>query len=210
MRIEIRHSSIGGRWISKQYCLNKCYIHPLYLSIGIEKVYDIIILNLLKGVTIIMQLEFTKSPRSAARYLKIWYAILLLMSLIGVAIGALIWFYNGLPFYGVYIFTGVAIIYSLFFMIRALIIYRYFQYRVTERYIEINKNWWFKHNEVIQIERIQYVKRKSGPLMRHFHLNRLTFYTAGHELDLPLLFDEKINEIERHCLTQLERGDSDV
>lgn len=157
-----------------------------------------------------MQLEFSGSPKQVRRYLKLWHLYQLIATLILLVAGVVVWFYYDMPFYGAYIFAGLALIDVLYFIIRPILLYRYYHYRVTDSYIEINKNWWFKRNEVIQIERIQYVRRKSGPLMRRFHLDRLTCYTAGHELVLPLLFDDTITEIESFCLARLEGGDSDV
>ncbi|EGQ1664095.1 hypothetical protein EAF16_07975 [Staphylococcus pseudintermedius] len=157
-----------------------------------------------------MQLEFTQSPEPARRYLKLWYFCQFIVTLIILSAALTVWFYNDMPFYGTYIFIGLVLIDILYYLIHPILLYRYYHYRVTDSYIEIQKNWWFKRNEVIQIERIQYVRRKTGPLMRWFQLNRLSFYTAGHELVLPLLYDDTITEIESFCLTQLKGGDSDV
>nr|WP_269814020.1 PH domain-containing protein [Staphylococcus canis] len=88
--------------------------------------------------------------------------------------------------------------------------YLYTQYQVRHRQIMIKRHVWFQKTEVIKLERIQFVKRSSGPLLRHHNLCILTLTTAAHEVKFPYLSVDEAKRLESYCLNHIKRGDDDV
>ncbi|ARJ50244.1 PH domain-containing protein [Staphylococcus lutrae] len=157
-----------------------------------------------------MHSTFQRSPKATYAYLKQVYFLKLLFILAVLSVFTIVWLYFEWPMYGVYFMIGIAVIVVLYCFIHPMLIYHFYHYCVTTHVIEIKKNWWFNKHDVIKIERIQYVERKTGLLMRRHRLSRLICFTAGHNIAFPVLFEEEVQYIESHCLEQIKGGDSDV
>ncbi|RZI05068.1 PH domain-containing protein, partial [Staphylococcus condimenti] len=70
--------------------------------------------------------------------------------------------------------------------------------------------FFFKKESVIKLDRVQYLERKTGPLLNRFGLCKNYIVTAGHEIILPLVNEDTTKEMEEYCMDYLEKVDADV
>lgn len=157
-----------------------------------------------------MEFEFLPPPKVALTYMKILCVIQCSIVIVLIGVASWLWLYFDLWMIMIYVFAIIAVMALIFFIAKPFIYYRYYTYRITAHHIEIQKRWWFRKYEVIQIERIQSISRENGPLQRHYQLQQLHCTTAGHSIQLPLVLDEDAKRIEAYCMNQLKGGDADV
>ena len=66
-----------------------------------------------------------------------------------------------------------------------------------------------KH-QITKIERLQFLEIKSNPILKLLNLNILIFVTTGHELKLPIVSEEEMNQLSEDIFIALRGLDSDV
>ncbi|MCD8916154.1 PH domain-containing protein [Staphylococcus simulans] len=98
----------------------------------------------------------------------------------------------------------------LYLCIRPWLLWKYRHYQIESTNISTIKDFFFKKQEIVKFDRIQYVERKSGPLLRLFKLYGIVVVTAGHKIALPLLMYKSAEEVEKICIQKLEEVDADV
>ncbi len=111
------------------------------------------------------------------------------------------------------------IVYTLIFLVfisvirlllQPIINYKYRFYRVNDRNVEVKKTFIFKKHQITKIERLQFLEIKSNPILKLLNLNILIFVTAGHELKLPIVSEEEMNQLSEDIFIALRGADSDV
>ncbi|MCY1569926.1 PH domain-containing protein [Staphylococcus pettenkoferi] len=91
-----------------------------------------------------------------------------------------------------------------------LIDYRYTYFKVTDHYLAVDHRFFFKKQELVNIERIQYLIRHENPILHRMGLCKVEVVTAGHGVELPLIHETQVQEIEEHLLTKLKGVNTDV
>ena len=112
-----------------------------------------------------------------------------LVLVVGVGVGALVWFdvvsppvavvpaIVGLGLVGV----GVALVPDL--------IWRHWRYEIGEAEVDLQHGWLTVTRTLVPMARIQHVDTRRGPLQRRFGLASVVFYTAAGASEIPALAD---------------------
>ena len=108
----------------------------------------------------------------------------------------------------VYILIFLVFISVIRLLLQPIINYKYF-YRVNDRNVEVKRLLSLKH-QITKIERLQFLEIKSNPILKLLNLNILIFVTAGHELKLPIVSEEEMNQLSEDIFIALRGADSDV
>lgn len=112
-----------------------------------------------------------------------------------------------------WLFKGLlilSILYICVLIFRPWVLYYARAYEVHQNDVIVLKSFFFKKRAVIKYDRIQMIKKESGPLLRGFGLYKLSLVTAGHELTLPRMDAKHAEKLEAVILRHLEEVDADV
>lgn len=109
----------------------------------------------------------------------------------------------------VYILIFLVFISVIRLLLQPIINYKYRFYRVNDRNVEVKRLLSLKH-QITKIERLQFLEIKSNPILKLLNLNILIFVTAGHELKLPIVSEEEMNQLSEDIFIALRGADSDV
>lgn len=154
--------------------------------------------------------SFHKSPKNALKYHWINSGILFLIELIIIAALFSMWQYFNWYYFIVYILIFLVFISIIRLLLQPIIKYKYRYYRVDNRNVEVKKTFILKKHQITKIERLQFLEIKSNPILKLLKLNVLIFVTAGHELKLPIVSEEEMNELSEDIFIALRGADSDV
>lgn len=143
------------------------------------------------------EMESLPLPKEATSYFRITYLSELLINLIlstGVAVAL---YFSALS-------IGYAI--PLFVITILWIIYRWswyaeqrrknVWYQIYEDRIVLHNGVWAKNLVTIPMFRVQHVSIRRGPLLRHYKLSTVTFYTAGSAYDISGMQVDKAQEVK--------------
>ena len=147
--------------------------------------------------------SFHKSPKNALKYHWLNSGILFLIELIIIVALFSMWRYFN--WYHLIVFISV-----IRLLLQPIINYKYRFYRVNDRNVEVKKTFIFKKHQITKIERLQFLEIKSNPILKLLNLNILIFVTAGHELKLPIVSEEEMNQLSEDIFIALRGADSDV
>ncbi|REH82473.1 PH domain-containing protein [Staphylococcus felis] len=153
---------------------------------------------------------FQKSPKCTRGYLFQYHLIHFLIDLFILGGLTFLWYYFNWRFEWIYLITLMTVVSILYHFIYPQIYYAFNQYRIVNNRIEIKRNIWFRKFEVMKFERIQFLTRSTGPLLRRHNLCVVSLVTAGHSIKLPYISLTEAQHIETHCLNYIEGGDDDV
>ncbi|MGS5449733.1 PH domain-containing protein [Staphylococcus aureus] len=120
------------------------------------------------------------------------------------------WRYFNWYHFIVYILIFLVFISVIRLLLQPIINYKYRFYRVNDRNVEVKKTFIFKKHQITKIERLQFLEIKSNPILKLLNLNILIFVTAGHELKLPIVSEEEMNQLSEDIFIALRGADSDV
>lgn len=110
----------------------------------------------------------------------------------------------------IYIFSGLILLEIILLIFRPWIKYRYAYYKVSNPIIEVKNGLFLKRKEIMKFERIQYIERKSDPILSKMQLSQVTTLTAGHVIVLPLMKNDEVDRLETEILQYLRGADYDV
>ncbi len=83
----------------------------------------------------------------------------------------------------------------LYLMIWPKIKYERYRYSITEDSIEVKEGFLFVEINVVPIERIHKITIKKGPIDKLFNLSKVILTTAGGDVTIKFLTDEKVKVI---------------
>ena len=146
--------------------------------------------------------SFHKSPKNALKYHWLNSGILFLIELIIIVALFSMWRYFNWYHLIVYILIFLVFISVIRLLLQPIINYKYRFYRVNDRNVEVKKTFIFKKHQITKI--------KSNPILKLLNLNILIFVTAGHELKLPIVSEEEMNQLSEDIFIALRGADSDV
>ncbi|MBE7296988.1 hypothetical protein HMPREF2564_08455 [Staphylococcus sp. HMSC068D03] len=154
--------------------------------------------------------SFHKSPKNALTYHWFNSGILFLIELIIIVALFSMWRYFNWYHFIVYILIFLVFISVIRLLLQPIINYKYRFYRVNDRNVEVKKSFILKKHQMTKIERLQFLEIKSNPILKLLNLNILIFVTAGHELKLPIVSEEEMNQLSEDIFIALRGADSDV
>ncbi|KGP73396.1 PH domain-containing protein [Pontibacillus yanchengensis] len=143
------------------------------------------------------EIESIPLPKEATSYFRVTYLSELLINLI-LSTGVAVALY----------FSAWSIWYAIpLFVITILwIMYRWgwyaeqrrknVWYQIYEDRIVLHSGVWSKNLVTIPMFRIQHVSIRRGPLLRHYKLSNVTFYTAGSAYDISGMQVDKAQEVK--------------
>lgn len=132
------------------------------------------------------------------RALKCMYTATLIRSLIGIAIiGRVNWAWL-IPL-DITIGKIISVILVILILINMIIgpYFRYNRYRysINEESIDIIEGYIFQERTIVPIERLHKLQVEKGPIDRMFHVEKVTVTTAGGDVTINYLEEEKAEEI---------------
>ncbi|UXR77845.1 MULTISPECIES: PH domain-containing protein [unclassified Staphylococcus] len=157
-----------------------------------------------------MTTSFQRSPEVAKKYFRQFYLLRCLIGTVLLIIAFSLDYYFEVWQPLQYIAGGLLVLHILYCLLKPYFRYHFTYYRIKENVIEVKRNYWFRKHQILKVERLQYLHWENGPLLRRYQLQRLILTTAGHAIQLPLLYEEDVHQLEQYCLEQLQEGDSDV
>lgn len=83
--------------------------------------------------------------------------------------------------------------------------YQRYRYRFTEEEIDVREGFLFITEEIVPIERLQKVALASGPIDRIFGLSKVLVTTAGAEVTIRFLEEEKARNIAEHLKNRINQ-----
>ncbi|MGN0482227.1 MAG: PH domain-containing protein [Lachnospiraceae bacterium] len=83
--------------------------------------------------------------------------------------------------------------------------YRWYRYRFTEEEIDVREGFLFIKEEIVPIERLQKVALASGPIDRIFGLSKVIVTTAGDDVTIRFLEEEKAKKITEHLKNRINQ-----
>lgn len=87
----------------------------------------------------------------------------------------------------------VFLLLSLFF--GTYIKYSCYRYCISEECIDIKEGYFFEERTVVPIERIHKLQTEKGPIAKMFHVENIEVTTAGGEVTIVCLDEEKAEKI---------------
>lgn len=78
------------------------------------------------------------------------------------------------------------------------------RYEITEEYIRLTNDGWWKDEDVIPIQNVQHTNISQSTFSRFFNLYRLTIYTAGDTHTIAFIQKEKADTLKAYILKCLQ------
>lgn len=154
--------------------------------------------------------EFERSPKRTRTYLYICEGISFLVGLIVLLTLIFLWQHFNWWHFLIYVFIGLIVISFIYMLITPSIKYKYMFYSINDSYVQVNREFYFKSAKYVKLERIQFLKIASNPLLKRWGIAKLTIVTAGHEIVFPLMNSNDALEFEALAIDYLKGVDSDV
>lgn len=151
-----------------------------------------------------------QSPRNVLIYYYIRFSIAFVIELMIASCIIFIASYLAWPIWTVLTVGALLAVQLLFYVVQPWILLKYRYYIIADNYVTKLHTFFFQKEVIVKLERVQFLKRKTGPLLNRFGLCRNSIVTAGEVIELPLMHIDKTKELERHCMNFLEKVDTDV
>ncbi|MCG7340037.1 PH domain-containing protein [Staphylococcus sp. ACRSN] len=155
-------------------------------------------------------LRFERSPKKAMMYYFLLEGLSFMISLIVFIALIFLWGHFNWWHFLVYVFIGLLLVNLIYALIVPWIKYRFSFYKINHRHVEIKRYFYNKSLKLIKLERIQFIKTSSNPLLKKWGLVKVMIITAGHELEFPLMKQSDADNFEKLALDYLKGVDSDV
>ncbi|PNZ57342.1 hypothetical protein CD149_11880 [Staphylococcus condimenti] len=151
-----------------------------------------------------------QSPRKVLGYYYLSFILRFLITLmIALVFCGLTYYFNWSPWV-IYCFGILLLLQVLFYAVQPWVLWQHRYFTLSDNHIIIINTFFFKKESVIKLDRVQYLERKTGPLLNRFGLCKNYIVTAGHEIILPLVNEDTTKEMEEYCMDYLEKVDADV
>lgn len=117
----------------------------------------------------------------------------LVQFLISTSILFVIWFILGeyLPQIVINIMIGLVILEFLYLIVSPKVRYERYRYSITEDSIDVREGFIFIERSIVPIERLHKIAIEKGPIDRMFNLAKVIVTTAGGDVTIRFLEDEK-------------------
>lgn len=117
----------------------------------------------------------------------------LVQFLISTSILFVIWFIFGeyLPQIVINIMIGLVILDFLYLIVSPKVRYERYRYSITEDAIDVREGFIFIERSIVPIERLHKIAIEKGPIDRMFNLAKVIVTTAGGDVTIRFLEDEK-------------------
>lgn len=117
----------------------------------------------------------------------------LISFIFGTSIITAIWyiFEDKLPHIVKYIMIALVLLDALYLVISPKIRYERYRYSITEDCIDVKEGFLFITRNIVPIERLHKISIQKGPIDRMFNLGKVIVTTAGGDVDIKFLEDEK-------------------
>lgn len=117
----------------------------------------------------------------------------LVQFLISTSILFVIWFILGeyLPQIVINIMIGLVILDFLYLIVSPKVRYERYRYSITEDSIDVREGFIFIERSIVPIERLHKIAIEKGPIDRMFNLAKVIVTTAGGDVTIRFLEDEK-------------------
>ena len=117
----------------------------------------------------------------------------LVQFLISTSILFVIWFIFGeyLPQIVINIMIGLVILDFLYLIVSPKVRYERYRYSITEDSIDVREGFIFIERSIVPIERLHKIAIEKGPIDRMFNLANVIVTTAGGDVTIRFLEDEK-------------------
>lgn len=121
---------------------------------------------------------------------------LLLAGVSSVVLGVIWWFFRGVKLpVSIHLIWGVVALIWIASAILPFIRYERYRYRFTENDIDVREGILFVERNIVPIERLHKIAMESGPLDRIFGLSKVVVTTAGGDVVIRFLENEKAEKI---------------
>lgn len=97
--------------------------------------------------------------------------------------------------WGSYICYGLIGVMIISTLIGPNIRYHRYQYLINEECIEVKEGYWFIERNIVPIERMHKIKMERGPIDRLFGLTKVVVTTAGGDVTIRFLEEQKAEYI---------------
>ncbi|CAL28485.1 PH domain-containing protein [Staphylococcus carnosus] len=151
-----------------------------------------------------------QSPRIVLGYYYLSFTLrFLIVFIIALGFSIFSYYFNWSPWV-IYSVGILLLLQLLFFAVQPWILYHHRYFTLKDNHIMIINTFFFKKEAVIKLDRVQYLERKTGPLLNRFGLCKNHIVTAGHKIVLPLIDKSTTKDMEEYCMNYLEKVDADV
>ncbi|ATH62183.1 PH domain-containing protein [Staphylococcus pasteuri] len=157
-----------------------------------------------------MNSTFHKSPKNALTYYFLTAGLSFIIEIIIYAILFYLWYQFNWWHFIIYIYIVLWIVSLIRLISSPLLKYNYLFYRIQNNVIEVKSTFFFKHQDISKIERLQFLQINTNPLARKFKINEITFVSAGHSFELPFVSEEEAEFIQEQIFSQLRGAEYDV
>lgn len=153
---------------------------------------------------------YIRSPKRAIGYYWIQSTLTFITEILSTLFIYYLWLKFNWYHFVIYLIILLALICFTRWVIEPYLKYYFHFYKLENNNIEIKKNFIFKIHKISKIERIQYIELKSNPIMKKMKLKEVQFVTAGHNIVLPYVSEDKALKIRNLSLEKLRGVDTDV
>lgn len=157
-----------------------------------------------------MDNTFHKSPKNALIYYFITSGLNLIFEIIIFTILFYLWNQFNWWHFIIYIYILLWGISLIRFFYVPLINYYFLYYRIHNNILEVKSTFFFNHQEITKVERLQFLQISTNPLAKMFKLNEISFVSAGHFIELPFVSETEAEYIEEQIFSQLRGAEYDV
>lgn len=133
------------------------------------------------------------SPKAITVW-RIRHAIIYIMTLMLLSVTLLIaYYYNWFEWVQTLLFVliGICLLQTIYkTTIYPILLQKTWRYSIDESYIQIRSGIFHTYHMIIPISRVEYVKTHQGPVLRKFHLAKLTIGTMTTTIDIPEISED--------------------
>ncbi|MCO5221740.1 MAG: PH domain-containing protein [Thermomicrobiales bacterium] len=100
---------------------------------------------------------------------------------------------------------AIGIVFLIVMLLKGILAPRTWWFAYTDRELIVEHGILFKARDQLSYERVQYLERRSGPIMRPLGLASLAFDTAAGRAAIPAAVQTDIDIIEDHVRIAMQR-----
>lgn len=134
-----------------------------------------------------------KYEKLSKKAISCMFVATLVQFLVSTSILFVIWFIFGeyLPQIVINIMIGLVILDFLYLIVSPKVRYERYRYSITEDAIDVREGFIFIERSIVPIERLHKIAIEKGPIDRMFNLAKVIVTTAGGDVTIRFLEDEK-------------------
>ena len=117
------------------------------------------------------------------------------IGLVGIAVANVLWLIPNDIQIGTTISIGAGIVLILHTLISPYFRFHRYRYAITEEYIDVQEGYIFVERNLVPLERLHKMQTNRGPVDRMFKVAKVTVTTAGGDVTLRFLDEEKADYI---------------